>query len=323
MVIVKVIFKICILIFVAFGCTRSFNQEEAIRSLKVLNSDMANMLLTAGEMPEMAALRYLWNQPTAPLPFPNEKFIFDKPFSSYNFEESKGIYKWDTLSSGFIKQSESESVSFIFSGVGFNNAKFRITGFESQPISSRPDFPILMDAAMFIDNQQYMQVKHTATIEDELPLNINTNISGRDYKITGTFKRTRSGDTGTLTSQLTIDYEPNRVIDFRLNATIGYSSMGYYFEKINFDILLFRHTIAGKIDYDLIDPTAEDYVTSFNTHSKIEIYERPMKRKLGNIVLAVVNEGELLDYHIKFRNNEKELLSEYLPIINKILHVKL
>jgi hypothetical protein len=31
----------------------------------------------------------------------------------------------------------------------------------------------------------------------------------------------------------------------------------------------------------------------------------------------------LLDYHIKFRNNEKELLSEYLPIINKILNVKL
>jgi len=77
------------------GCARSFDQAEAIRSLKVLNSYMANMLLTADEMPEMAALRYLWNQPTAPLPFPNERFKFDKPYTSYNFEEAKGIYHWD------------------------------------------------------------------------------------------------------------------------------------------------------------------------------------------------------------------------------------
>lgn len=320
---VKIYFKIFIFIFVVSGCTRSYTQEEAIRSLKVLNSDLANMLLTADEMPEITALRYLWNLPNAPLPFPNEKFTFNKPFCNYNFEESKGIYKWDTLTSGFIKHSESESLSFLYSGTGFNNAHFRITGFESLPISSRPDFPILMDAAMFIDNQQYMQVKHNATIEDELPLNINTNISGRDYKIIEKFNRTRSGNTGTLFSKLTVDYETNRVIDFRLNATIGYSSMGYYFEKIDFDILLFRHTITGKIDYNLINPTSEDYATSFNTNSNIEIFERPMKRKLGNIVLAFVNEGELLDFHIKFRNNEKELLSEYLPIINRILNVKL
>ena len=304
------------------GCTRSFNQDEAIRSLKVLNSDLANLFLTAGEMPEMAALRYLWNQPTAPLPFPNEKFTFDKPYTSYNFEGAKGIYLWDTLISGFVKQSDYEAVSIFFSGNTFPNAHFRITEFESLPISSRPDFPVLMGATMFIDNQQYMQINHTATVEDELPLKINTNISGRDYKISGTFNRTRSGDKGTFTSQLIVDYEPNRIIEFRLNATIGYSNMGYYFEKINFDILLFRHTITGKIDYDMINPTAEDYATSFNTHSNIEIFERPMKRKVGNIFLAQVNQGELLDYHVRFRNNEKELLSEYLPIINKILNVK-
>lgn len=320
---VKGNFIIFILLFVVFGCTRSYNQDEAIRSLKVLNSDMANMLLTVDEMPEITALRYLWNQPTAPLPFPNEKFTFDKPYISYNFEEAKGIYKWDTLTSGFIRHSEGESVSFLYPGTGFHNAHFQIKGFESMSISSRPDFPLLMDAVMLIDNMQYMQINHTATVEDELPLNINTNISGRDYKISGTFNRTRSGDTGTLSSQVTVDYEANRVIDFRLNANIGYSSMGYYFEKISFDILLFRHTITGKIDYDLVNPTAEDYAMSFNTHSNIEIFERPMKRKLGNIVLAIVNDGELLDYHIKFRNNEKELLSEYLPIINKILNVKI
>jgi hypothetical protein len=318
-----VIFRICILFIVASGCTRSFNQTEAIRSLKVLNSDMANMLLTADEMPEIAALRYLWDQPTAPLPFPNEKFIFNKPYTSYNFDEAKGIFRWDTLTSGFIKQSESESLSFIFSGAGYHNALFRITGFKSLPISSRPDFPIYMDAAMFIDNKQHLHINHTATVEDELPLQVNTNITGRDYKISGAFIRTRSSDTGTLSSQLTVDYENNRVIDFRLNATIGYSSMGYYFEKIDFDILLFRHIINGKIDYNLVNPTAEDYVTSFNTHSNIGIYEQPMKRKLGEIVLAAQNNGELLDYHIKFSNNEKELLSEYLPIINKILYLKL
>jgi len=305
------------------GCTRSFDQAEAIRSLKVLNSDLANMLLTADEMPEMAALRYLWNQPTAPLPFPNERFKFDKPYTSYNFEEAKGIYHWDTLTSGFEKQSRDKAVSIFFSGTECPNGHFRITEFESLPISSRPDFPVKMEAILWIEDQPSLQIQHTASVEDELPLQINTNISGPGYEIAGAFNRTRSGDDGTLSSQITISYEADRIIDIRLNAAIGYSSLGYYFEKINFDILLFRHTINGKIDYDRINPTAEDYATSFNTHSIIEIYERPMKRKVGNIVLSTVNEGDLLDYHIKFRNDEKELLSEYLPIINKILNVKL
>jgi hypothetical protein len=316
-------YTLVIAAILVIGCMRSFDQAEAIRSLKVLNSDMANMFLTADEMPEMAALRYLWNQSTAPLPFPNEKFTFDKPYTSYNFEEEKGVYLWDTLISGFVKQSEAESVSIFFSGNTYPNAHFRITEFESLPISSRPDFPVKMEAVLLIEDNPTMQIQHAASVEDELPLQVNTSITGREYKIAAAFTRTRSGDTGTLSSQLTLNYETDRVIDFRLNAEIGYSSMGYYFEKISFDILLFRHTITGEIDYDMINPTAEDYATSFNAHSNIEIFERPMKRKVGNIVLAQVNQGELLDYHIKFRNNEKELLSEYLPIINKILNVKL
>jgi hypothetical protein len=66
-----------------------------------------------------------------------------------------------------------------------------------------------------------------------------------------------------------------------MNATIGYSSMGYYFEDIRFNMVVFSHLATGFIRYGLIDPTARDYAASFNAHSDIRLYEMPGKRLSG------------------------------------------
>ncbi len=309
------------------GCVRSYDQTEAIRSLKVLNTDLTNLFLAANELPETEALRFLWDQPTAPIPFPNEKFSYDKPYLSYSFETTKGVYTWDSISNSFIRESDYPEVSVLFSGQSFNEANFRISEFESLALSSRPEFPVLMEAVMIIDKQQKLRISHTASIADELPLTINTKISGTNYEFTESFNRTRirdeEGDKGTISSQFIMSYDKDQIIDFSLQSTICYSTMGFYFDKIDFDIQLFGHTISGKIDYGMIDPTAEDYAKSFNRNSSIEIFEGPLRRKVGRIILASVKDGELLDYHIRFSNNKEELLSDYLPIINKILNIKL
>lgn len=313
-----------LLIVVALGaCSRWYRQDDAIRSLKVLNSDLTNMLIATDELPESKAMKFIWDQPSAPVPFPKEKFVYDRPYESYDFAKVSGQYRWDTINGVFMKQSDSDNVSIEYLDSGIGKINLIIHEFLSVPISSKPDFPLKVNAELWVDENVQTILKHEATIADELLLKSRTNIKGTNYEIDANFDRTRNGDNGTIESGLTIIYDNSEVIRFRINATIGYSTLGYYFEKIYFTADIFRHYIYGKIDYDLINPTSEDYVSSFNNNSKIEIFEHPLKRKVGNIVLAKVKEGELLDYHIKFRNNQTELLSEFLPIINKILNVKL
>jgi hypothetical protein len=58
-----------------FSCrNQSYTYDEAVRSLKVLNSDLTNLFLEADEKEELRALRFLWEQESAPLPSPGEQF---------------------------------------------------------------------------------------------------------------------------------------------------------------------------------------------------------------------------------------------------------
>lgn len=316
-------FFLVVAAFAFSACGRWYDKDEAVRSLKVLNSDLANLFIKADELPEVKALKFIWDQPSAPVPFPKLKFVYDRPYESYNLTQAKGIYHWDSESESFIRDASSDSIKIFCTQSGVGEVGFFIAEFLSVPFSSRPDFPIKINSSVWVDGNMKTTILHEASVTDELPQKIDTRIIGTNYESGIYFKRTRTGDAGTLEALFTLNYENSEVLSLRLNATIGYSSLGYYFEKISFHANLFRHTIAGKIDYDLINPTADDYIASFNKNTRIEIFERPMKRKVGNIVLGAVNHGELLDYHIQFKNKDLTLLSEYLPVFSKILNVKL
>jgi hypothetical protein len=120
-----------------------------------------------------------------------------------------------------------------------------------------------------------------------------------------------------------MEYLNRKLIQLQFNSEIGYSRMGYYFEKIDFKINLFSHVVTGKIDYDKINPTSEDYASSFNSNSVIQIFELPGKRKVGDIVLHTLPDGEILDYFVKFSNGQMIMVNEHLPVLNKILNLKL
>ncbi len=316
-------FFLIVAVYALSGCGRWYDKDEAIRSLKVLNSDLANLLIKADELPEVKALKFIWDQPSAPVPFPKQKFVYDRPYESYNLSALKGKYLWDVSSESFIHTGISDSLSIFYTIPGVGEVCLLISEFLSVPVSSRPDFPIKINSSVWVDGKLKTTILHDASVTDQLPQKINTRIIGTNYDASIYFNRTRLNDAGTIETLLSLNFENSEILNFRFNATVGYGSLGYYFEKISFDANLFRHTITGKIDYDLINPTSDDYIASFNNNTRIEIFERPMKRKVGNIVLGSANHGELLDYHIQFKNKDLTLLSEYLPVINKILNVKL
>ena len=162
-----------------------------------------------------------------------------------------------------------------------------------------------------------------AGIADDLPLVIDTRIETNDSKSGASLKRSRNGDSGKMDVVLFFEYEGHRFIDAETDALIGYSPMGYFFRDIHFCIRLFNHLITGTINYGKIDPTARDYADSFNSNSDIQILELPGKYLVGNLVLEKVNQGELLDYFVRFTDGTKVRVSEYLPFLDKLLNIKL
>ncbi|HAX95842.1 MAG TPA: hypothetical protein DCY35_04875 [Prolixibacteraceae bacterium] len=305
------------------GCTHSFDKPEAIRSLKVLNSDLSQFFLETNELPEMEVFRILWSDSTAPLPFPNEKFIFSKPYLEYDFQNSKGHYRQDSIKKQFIRTGDNESVVIEVSSSRLDNCRFELQSYETMKISSRPSFPIKARAILFADSLQILNIEHEAAVADELPLFIRTSIEGTQYRLNATFDRIREGNRGSINAKSSIISGSQNIVDLEFDSKIGYSSMGYYFEKINFNITLFHHLIIARIDYDHIDPTSSDYISSFNKNSEIEIFERPYRKKVGNIRLGTTNNGELIDYFIEFRNGDTAPLAEYIPGLQKILNLKL
>lgn len=320
---IKPFFVILILLIFSSCGNRSYDYDEAVRSLKVLNSDLMNLFLEAEEKEELKALNFLWAQESAPLPSPGERFTLGRTYNPFDFNASAGIWFWNADSAKFFRKENNDKLIFNYPAEDFSDVRFLISKYESVPVSSRPEFPVKMNAHLWIDGNEKLTIEHSATVEDKMPLLIQTLVSGTDFEIAGNLNRTRSGNSGSLDARFYMEYLNRKLIHFQFNSEIGYSRMGYYFEKIDFEIILFSHLVTGKIDYDKINPTSEDYATSFNSHSVIRIFEMPGKRKVGDIILHTLPDGELLDYFVKFSNGQMIMLNEHLPVLDKILNLKL
>jgi hypothetical protein len=321
----------CIIFFVSLSqlltlvsCQRKeYSKEEAIRSLKVLNGDVSGFLTKAGEMEELTALRFIWDHDSLPLPFAMEKFSADQPWKPYDFNASKGKYFLDSIHPVFLKEEESREVSLLFSGPKIPEGEFILQDYQAAEISSRPDFPLKLEAELKLKGEKRMTIFHAAQVSDDLPEVVNSFIKTEDSGVSFTLRRTRKKETGTLSLLVNVEKKGFHFINADMNATIGYSSMGYYFEDIRFNMEVFSHLATGFIRYGLIDPTARDYASSFNAHSDIRLYEMPGKRLVGKLVLSKSPQGDLLDYFIRFKDGSLVPVSEYLPFLDKLLNMKI
>jgi hypothetical protein len=312
------------LFFLLVSCqSNSYTRDEAVRSLKVLNSDFVNFFSKTGEMEELAALKFIWNHDALPLPFPPEKFAAEKPWKPYNYEESKGVYTWDSIQQVFVRSEKSNIVRILFSTGNLPDGEFLLTDYMDTTLSSRPDFPLKMNAVLNLKGEERINIRHSAEVADDLPLRIDTEVETTDSKLVFSLNRTRKNNDGNLRINFSLENKGHRFIDAGADALIGYSSMGYYFNDIQFKMNMFNHLIKGRILYSKIDPTAREYAESFNANTDIKIYEVPGNHLVGNLVLGKTHEGELLDYFIRFTDGSKVPVSEYLPFLDKLLNMKL
>ncbi len=307
------------LFFLLSGCTNMLNRDEADRSLKVMNSNLVNFFTAASEKPEIQALHFLLNEPSSPLALTQK----EKRPSPDAIAKTKGIFEWNTESGLFLKKDSTQQLTMNFpaNGKDGENVRFVLSDFETRDCKNRPEFPVAISANLFIEGVEKLEISHHATIQDDLPLEISSSVSGDRYSGTLKTNRTRQGNSGTLNIEIDIRSNGFSVCSAAIDAKIEYSRQGYYFRHFDFKLNLFEHRITGKLDYSKIDPTTSDYVKSFNRYSSIVITENN-GNKVGNIVLRKSVNEELLDYFVRFSNGEEVLLSSYIPMIKKVLDFK-
>lgn len=311
-----------VLAFLSSCSSRQLSPEEADRSMKMLNGNLVSLFSAGQEKPEFKALKFLFNQTTSPLPFVVKSNPTAPDTGKFVFAHKKGIYDWDPNLKIFQRTGSSENVAILFPDEKSdrNDMRLNLGDYQSQAYSSRPDFPVLIDAEILRGDERLVTITHKANIKNNLPENISTLVSGKDYKVRFQIHRTQLNQVGKLFADIRLKTGPAEPISGKLEAGIEYSRQGYFFKTIRFELKLIDHLLKGDINYSAIDPTSSDYVRSFNSNSRIILLEG--NKKVGDVVLDKTNNGELLDYFIRFSNNEKVLLSEYMPFLNKLLNLK-
>lgn len=317
------IFYLLIFTLAVSACSRKqLNPAESDRSMKILNGNLVNLLSSGAEKPEYKALSFLMEQVSTPLPFVKRDNSTDIDTVVYSLNERKGAYEWNPGIKAFEKKSDSNLVNILFplNKSEINNTSFTLNKYKSQPYSSRPDFPVEIEAILNSGNQQVLSIEHRATIDNNLPATISSQINGTDYQLGFELNRTKESKLGKLNTNIWLKTKGIKVISGKIDADIEYGRRSYFFKYIKFKLKLVDHTVDGTINYSAIDPTSADYIHSFNSNSTIIIREG--QSEVGKIILNKVNNSELLDYFVQFSDGKESLLSEYIPALKKLLNLK-
>ena len=302
-----------------FSCSSAYKKEDAIRSLKVLNSDILNILTVTSELTEIQALKFLYNQVNSPIPFKKSEFKVDN--SAFKMKNLKGTYIWNPKLNDFDFKKDKDFIDVYFQLDGMENIFFQILNYESEPYSSKPDFPTKIIIKILEGTKEKLVINHVGKAKDNLPEFMETTIKGDGYDLIVRFKRTKESGDGTIDMYCCIKKGLITIIDAKILAKISYSQQGFYYNYIEFKSEVFNHTIAGAIDYKNIEPTSTSYAESFNKNSTIEIFESS-NTKVGDIILASTGVNDLQEFKIQFKNKDQVLLKEYLPALDKLYNLK-
>lgn len=320
--------SLCLLlmIFVLASCSNSphLPRQEAERSLKVLNNDLAGLFTRMEDSDAYAAVGFVWGQPTAPVPFKKERNRRWPEDTLFSMATHSGHYFWDTASSAFIKKYSSDSILLDFPSFSdpSKNIRMVIARFETEQHLSRPPFPVRMSMEMHREGEEIMKLEQEGRLRDNLPSSLQIDFEAGPLKLQYTFSTERNGDRGSVRNELEVRAGPKVIAEGTVSASVVYTMQSYYFETIEPDLRIFDMTASGILNYKDIDPTSNDYVSSFNENCRIGFYDHGSGAMVGMLQMGEILDGEMFDYFIRFNDGSTAPAGEYLFVLDKLLNYK-
>lgn len=302
---------------------KELSPEDGIRSLKVLNSDLANILSAGQEQPAILGLDFLLQQASSPLSaihgFPGQ-FARD---SLQNLDAWNGRYEWNSDSLAFFLAEPAGEIIIDYPVKGLeNNARFTFSGYKCQPSMHMSCFPAEFTALMEYEGKEIFNIEYKAEFEDEWPLNMQFDLRGNGFNGYIRMDRTRDGASGTMTFRLSFKAKGFTIMEGTVKTEIGYNGSLIYFKVVEPDLTIFDMGIEGRLDYGKINPTSQDYIKSFNDNCHIIFREAGNGKKIGDFGLGTDETGELLEWAVYLSDGSMASLYDYLLVLKKIMDYK-
>lgn len=303
---------------------KELSPEEAIKSLKVLDSDLSNLISQGQEHPSVIGLNFLLNQSTSPLStdFGMPSILMKDSLKS--LDRWKGTYTWNKDCLKFFRTATGEEVKIFFpmNGGETNDASFTISMYSSQPSMSANCFPAELLGIMEYKGKEIMKISYKAEFHEYWPSKIQCEISGDGFEGYCNMERRRNGDDGIIIIHFDFSAAGKNVTEGKIKTTIGYNGNHIYARTIEPDMNLFDLNISGILDYSKVDPTSTEYIQSFNDNCHIIFREKRDRKIIGNFGLGKEEGTELLEWVLYLSDGSKASLQNYILVFKKILDYK-
>ena len=303
---------------------KELSPDDAIRELKVLDSDLTNFVSKGQEHPSVIGLKFLISQATSPL-----STTFGMPAallkdSLRSLENWNGTYTWNKDSLKFFKSAPGKEVSIIFplNGAGENDARLVISRYSSQPSMSARCFPAELLGILEYKGKEIMKMEYKCQFKDNWPSKINCEISGDGFEGFCHMERRRIGNDGSIIIRFDFSAEGKTILEGRIKSHIGYNENHIFTKTVEPHINLFDLNIHGSLDYSKIDPTGSDYINSFNSNCHIVFRDKRNRKIIGEFGLGKDKTGDLLEWVLKLSDGSEASLYEYILIFKKIMDYK-
>jgi hypothetical protein len=309
-----------------FSChpKKELSPEDAIRTIKVLDSDVTNFVSKGEEHPSFVALDFLLHQATSPLStnFGIPAVLLKDSLKS--LESWNGIYTWNKDSLKFFKTAQGKEVKMLFplAGGEVNDVSLGISRYASHPSMSAKNFPAEVLGMMDYNGKNIMKILYKAEFEEDWPSKIQCDISGDGFEGYWHMERKRKGDDGSVNIRFDFSAGGKNIIEGKIKLKIGYNGKSIYTKTVEPDITLFELKITGLLDYGMVDPTSKEYIKSFNDNCHIVFREKRGGWEVGNFGLGNDKSGELMEWVLYLSDGSQVSFYDYILVFKKIMDYK-
>ncbi len=304
------------------GCS-SLNEEEARRSLKVLDSNVNRLVYEMSELPEFRALWKMNEETALPFDFFMGRLIDPLNKKDFNLQHFAGTYTWEATSGTYRHSMEPRDQIHIAFPLDTSGIEIRlvILEYEDRKVDALKAFPVRFEERIFVDDVPRMHLSFSSRLVDKMPEHIDYQLRTDDIDFALEMNRTREGDSGSARWNSRVKYGTTTLFRLEALADLGYGRSGYYLKKVELNGKLMDHSVQGIIDYTRIDPNSKAYCASFNSNSDIRLYEGTTW--VCNIILGEEKNQEEIELQVAFDGGQTASLDDYLLVVEDLYHYKL
>lgn len=308
-----------------FSCKPQLDKEEAERHLRAFDNELINLFRSISQTRSYIVLHEMRSKAGLPLPgLIQERGTPVEPFP-FSFAAHKGVYRYDSLSGGFMRTQAADSIIICYTTKGEVNqeVKLIISSYREETGSSNLLLPVEVRASMYINDRLSLEILHDAKLEQGFPVEGHTSIKLENYSLEASLGTKLRRNYANAHIEIHAWRGSKKALSWHTRSKIGINPPGaIYLKKSKIDFELFPVRIRAKVNHEAVKPETHDFIEAYNKHSRITMFRTRDGRKLGDIHLKAHKSSDKLDYAIYFKDGSFMYVEDLLMSLNDILNLK-